>query len=270
VSLMRFIRALGLVLLLCAVLPAQWLNYPTRNVPRKADGTPDLLAPAARAADGHPDFSGLWLAERNRPCPKEGCDDMEIGQEFLNIGWSLKEGLPFQPWAAQLVRARRAENDVGDPSARCLPMGLVRIHTNPFYRRIVQTPDLIVLISERDGHHRRIFMDGRPLPVDPSPTLYGYSTGHWDGDALVVETNGFSDGQWLDRFGSPLTDRAKMTERFRRPNFGNMTIVLTVEDLKAYTKPWTVTLQQNIALNTEMIDFFCVENEKDSRHLVGK
>lgn len=257
-----------------ALLHAQWLNYPTKNVPRNADGSPNLAAPAPRTADGKIDFTGLWLLDRNRPCPKTGCDDMEISQEFINIGWSLKGGLPYQPWAAALVKERLAENDVGDPGAHCLPTGIVKTHTSPFYRRMVQTPDLIVLLTERDAIHRRIYMDGRPLPVDPPPTPDGYSTGRWErdgpGDTLVVETNGFPDGQWLDRIGSPLTSAAKITERFRRPDYGHMTIELTVDDPKAYTKPWTITLKQNIALNTEMLNFYCMENEKDSAHLTGK
>lgn len=261
---------LAFLFLAASALPAQWLNYPTKNVPRKADGTPNLAAPAPRTADGHTDFTGLWLLDKNRPCPKEGCDDMEISREFMNIGWSLEGGLPYQPWAAQLVKARQAENDVGDPGAHCLPTGLVKTHTSPFYRRMVQTPELIVLLTERDAIHRRIFMDGRPLPIDPPPTPDGYSTGRWDGDTLVVETNGFPDSQWLDRIGSPLTDKGKITERFRRLDYGHVTIELAVDDPKAYTKPWTVTLKQNIALDTEMLNFYCMENEKDSTHLVGR
>jgi hypothetical protein len=128
----------------------------------------------------------------------------------------------------------------------------------------------MVLLSERDATFRQIFLDARELPEDPQPTFHGYSAGHWEGDTLVVQTNGFRDGLWLDRSGSPMTDAAKMTERFRRLNFGNLEIELTVDDPKAYTKPWTVALHNFIVLNTELLEYYCQENEKDQTHLVGK
>ena len=264
------IRNVGTIVLFFATLaPAQWLNTETKNVPRKADGTPNLAAPAPRTADGHPDLSGIWLAEKNKPCPPQGCDDMELIQEFTNIGWSIK-GLPYQPWALNLVKSRQADNAKTDPGAQCRPVGIVKMYTSPFYRRFVQTPGMLIFLIERDTAYRQIFTDGRVLPVDPNPTPNGYSAGKWDGDTLVIQTNGLPDGQWLDRMGSPLTSEAQLTERFRRPSFGKLEIELTVNDPKAYTKPWTVKLNQTIALDTEMIDFFCMENEKDSPHIVGK
>ena len=117
---------------------------------------------------------------------------MQIGQEFMNIGWSLKGGLPYQPWAASLVKGRKAENSKGDPGSACRPTGIVKMHTSPFFRRVVQTPDLLLILSERDAEFRQIYTDGRPLPVKPEPTPNGYSTGKWEGDTLVVESNGFS------------------------------------------------------------------------------
>jgi hypothetical protein len=128
----------------------------------------------------------------------------------------------------------------------------------------------LVIINERDAGYRQIFTDGRPLPEDPQPSWNGYSAGKWDGDTLVVQTNGFRDGMWLDRSGSPITNAAKLTERFRRPNYGTLEIEVTMDDPKAYTKPWTVKLKENIVLNTELMDYICSENEKDSKHLVGK
>ncbi len=146
----------------------------------------------------------------------------------------------------------------------------MRILTFPPPRKIIQTPGEIVILSERDVTFRQIFTDGRPMPVDPSPSWNGFSTGKWDGDTLVVETNGLRDGAWLDRNGSPMTDAAKMTERFRRINYGRLEIELTVDDPKAYTKPWTVTLNQQIVLNTELLDYFCNDNGKDALMHVGK
>jgi hypothetical protein len=178
--------------------------------------------------------------------------------------------LPLQPWAADLVKARLKANGTGDPGSRCLPTGIVKFHTSPFYRRIVQAPDSLIILSEREVTYRQIFTDGRALPIDPTPTPNGYSSGKWEGDTLVIHTQGITDGQWLDRNGTPLTDAAKIMERFRRVNFGRLEIEITIDDPKAYTKPWTVKLNHDIAINTQMIDYFCTENEKDIQHLIGK
>jgi hypothetical protein len=255
-----------LVILVSSVLEAQWINYPTPGVPKNKDGTPNLTA-AAPKIGGKPDLSGIWLAERNRPCPPvTGCTDMDIGQEFMDIGWSLKGGLPFQPWAAKARAERTARNGSDDPGSHCRPTGVVKMHTSPFFRRVLQTPDLLAILTERDAEFREIFLDGRPLPIDPQPAPMGYSTGRWEGDALVVHSAGFSDG-WLDRSGTPLTSAAKLTERFRRLDFGHLDIELTVDDAKAYTRPWTITLHQHIAVNTDLLAYYCMENERDIGHL---
>jgi hypothetical protein len=261
----------ALVCILCGSLPlfAQWLNHPTPGVPRTPDGKPNLSAPAPRTADGKPDLSGIWAWENNRPCPPGGCPDAVIGQEFANIGWSLKEGLPYQPWAADAVKTRRANNAKDDPQSRCLPRGALRLHTDGLLKKYVQTPGVLVILNERNANFRQIFTDGRPLPADTNPSFNGYSTGKWDGDTLVVQTIGFRDDLWLDSGGSPLTDAAKVTERFRRPNFGTLEIEITVDDPKAYTKPWTVKLTQPLVVDTELLDYMCYENEKDFVHFVG-
>jgi hypothetical protein len=258
--------------LLGAAVPAagQWLDYPTPNVPRLPNGKPNLSAPAPRSADGKPDLSGIWGWEDNRPCPPEGCTDIKVGQEFINIGWSVKGGLPFQPWAAQLAKQRMAANAKDDPQSHCLPRGALRIHTDGLLKKIIQTPGLLVILTERDAGYRQIFTDGRPLPVDPTPSWNGYSSGKWDGDTLVVESNGFRAGLWLDASGSPLTEAARSIEKFRRPNYGTLEIQITVDDPKAYTAPWTVKLTQPLLVDTDLLDYICLENEKDSRHFVSK
>jgi hypothetical protein len=253
-----------------AQLPAQWLNYPTGGVPKTTAGAPNMNAPAPRTSDGKPDFSGLWEAEKNVPCPPDGCADGAAGKEFQDIGWSLKGGLPYQPWARELMQRRMAENGKDDPASHCLPPSVVKMHTTPLFRKIVQVPGLLVILNERDAMYRQIFLDGRPLPADPQPSFNGYSTARWEGDRLVVETNGFRDGIWLDRHGSPLTESAKITERFRRVNYGHLEIEVTVNDPKAYTAVWTVKLNQDLVLNSELLDDFCMENEKDIVHMVGK
>jgi hypothetical protein len=221
--------------------------------------------------DGKPDLSGIWtMMCPTAKGPVMCLPETYVSREFANIGQGLDGGLPFQQWAADAVKARRSENGRDDPFTHCLPGTPARIHTVPFLRKFVQTPGLLLLLSEANASYRQIFIDGRPLPEDPNPSWNGYSTGHWEGDTLVVETSGFRDEQWLDRWGSPLTDKAKMTERFRRVNFGTLEIELTVDDSKAYTMPWTVRLSQSIALNTELLDWICLENEKDWSHLVGR
>jgi hypothetical protein len=262
-------RMMIAVALSASVSPAaQWLNYPTAGVPRLHGGKPNLLAPAPRTAAGRPDLSGIWQLEA--PCPPEGCADYAAAPEFLNFGARLAGGLPYQPWAAAVVKERSAHFGKDDPVAVCRPPGALRILTFPPPRKIIQLPSLVVILSERDVTYRQLFVDGRPAPKDPEPSWNGYSTGKWQGDALVVETQGFRDGIWLDRSGSPMTDAAKVTEKFRRVNYGRLEIAVTVDDPKAYTKPWTVILNQTLLLDTELLDYFCLDNEKDAKHLVGR
>jgi hypothetical protein len=250
---------------------AQWLNYPAPGVPRKADGTADLTGPAPRMADGKPDLSGLWA----NYCPSGGkmvmcAPEVAVPRVFGDIGRGVPGGLPYQPWAADLVKTRSAANGKDDPTTHCLPGGIAKLHTSALLRKIVQVPGLVIFLTERNASYRQIFTDGRPLPEDPNPSWNGYSTARWDGDTLVVETIGLNDGQWLDRAGSPLTSAARIIEKFRRPNFGTLEIQMTVNDPKAYTKPWTIELTQRLAPDTELLDYICLENEKDDAHLVGK
>lgn len=256
---------------MCAAigLHAQWLHYPTAGVPRTKAGAVNLAAPAPRV-HGKPDLSGIWAPEDNRPCPPGGCNDMKVGQEFINIGWSVKGGLPYQPWAEALTKQRTKDNRLDDPISKCLPSGIVRLHTNPLLRKIIQMPALLTILNEHNVWYRQIMTDGRPLPVDPLPTWNGYSVGKWEGDTLVVQSNGFRDDLWLDANGSPMTDAAKITERFTRPNFGTLNVAVTVDDPKAYTRPWTVMLKQTIVVDSDLLDSICLENEKDVRHLVGQ
>lgn len=251
-------------------LRGQWLSYPTAGVPRTPDGKPNFAAACPRAADGKPDLSGLWIMQTKRAGNPEfpGCE--AVSDEFVNIGASLKGGLPYQPWAADLVKKRRTEQRVNDPMSRCAPIGPIRLHTWNGPRKVVQSHGLLILMNELDTTYRQIYTDDRPLPADPNPAWNGYSSGKWEGDTLVVHTNGFRDGIWLDATGNPMTDAAQLTERFRRPDYGHMEIEITVEDPKAYTKPFTVTLHQVIALDTDVLDFVCADNEKDGTHLSSK
>src|SRR6266852_4692249 len=250
-----------IVFVISAPLSAQWLNYPTPGIPRLPDGKPNLAAPAPRTPDGKPDLAGIW----GLSCPVANAvvggfagqptvfcaTEVAIPPEFGNIGQALKDGLPYQPWAAELVKRTRANNRPNDPLTHCLPTGVVRLHVFPLFRKVIQFPGLLVILNELNATYRQIFTDGRPLPADPNPSWNGYSTGKWEGDTLVVQTTGFRDGLWLDTADSPLTDAARITERFRRVNYGNLEIAVTVDDLKAYTKPWTVKLNLTIKLDTD-------------------
>lgn len=265
------VQLLILLFALSISADSQWFHYPTPGIPRTRDGKPNLAAPAPRSPDGHPDLSGIWNLQRTR-CPAgEACENDSDGgaREFSDLGFRLAGGLPYQPWAAELVRKRTADLAKDDPVALCKPAGALRLWTYPPYRKIIQTPAVTVILSEHEVTYRQLFTDGRPLPKDPEPTWNGYSAGKWQGDALVIETVGFRDGTWLDRRGSPLTEAAKMVERLERPNFGNLEIEVTIDDPNAYTKPWTIRLHQVLMPDTELFDYHC-DNEKDAIHAVGK
>jgi hypothetical protein len=274
-----------------ATLFAQWPTYSTPGVPRTPDGKPNLSAPAPKAPDGKPDLTGIWQLARTPPPPaasatkapaangdifaglKTNDDFLAVAKRsaFWNLGSSFPDGLPFQPWAAELHRQRVADNSKDNPDAHCLPMGIMQFHNHGQPRKMIQTPQVIVILYEANAGVRQIFTDGRPLPgKDADPWWYGYSTGRWQGDTLVVQSAGFRDLGWLDVEGSPLTDEAHVTERFHRPDFGHLDIEVTIDDPKAYTKPWTVTVHQRIMVDTELIEFVCQENERDAPHLSAK
>jgi hypothetical protein len=246
----------------------QWIHYPTAGVPAKAGGGPDLTAPAPRLPDGKPDFSGIWhTAVINRCVPETG---LFCGQEIggsplaLDIGRDFPGGLPYQPWAADAVKQRFSKDD---PHVRCLPDNPPRTWVMPHLTKAVHTPRLLLLLYEVNAMYRQIFIDGRPLPEDRNPSWNGYSTAAWDKDTLVIRTTGFRDDLWIDMAGAPMTSAATLTERLRRPNYGTLEVEITVDDPKAYTRPWTVSMKQEIMLDTDLIDEVCLENEKSWQHM---
>ena len=174
----------------------------------------------------------------------------------------FKGAMPFQPWAAELYKQRQANKMRDNPMIQCLPAGVPRLDAYIHPYKIVQTPDLIVILYESQTIFRQIFTDGRSHPKDPEPSWLGYSIGRWDGDALVVETIGFNDKTWLDGFGHPHSDAMKLTERFRRRDFGHMDIEITIDDPKAYTKPIRYVQPQLLQPDTELIEYICNENAK--------
>jgi hypothetical protein len=252
---------LALSLLAFAVgAAAQWVNYPAAGIPRGADGKPNMSAPAPKTADGKTDLSGIWIAE-----------DQKF---FMNLANDRKEDeVPLLPWARALQQQREKDIHRDDPLARCLPQGVPRINTNGMFPfKIIQTPGLVVILYEQLNLFRQVFMDGRKVASNPNPAWLGYSTGRWDGDTLVIETSGFNDQTWLDtEKGHPATESLHVTERFRRKDFGNLEVQATIDDPKAYSKPWTTAAQKiHLLLGTEILEFVCNENEKDAPHLFNK
>ena len=269
-----------LVAVVTTTVSAQWPKYTTPDVPRLADGQPNLTAPAPRTADGKVDFSGIWDivfgggGGRGRgaaptPAPPPDPNAIPVSQFFEVAGRGYP--LPLQPWAAELKKKRMADNSKDNPDVWCLPIGLMQYHNHPQPRQIVQTKNLILITYESNYGLRYIYMDGRPAPNnDPTPWWFGYSRGWYEGDTLVVETTNFRGDEragWLDVNGSPYTEALKMTERFRRPNFGTLEIDITIDDPKVYTKPFTVRVNQKILVDSEMIEFICNENEKSTHHI---
>ena len=272
-------------------LPAQWFKYPTAGVPRKPDGKVDMSAPAPRMADGKPDFSGVWTtAEPNgrrtealsspteAPVPRNSQNtqpaqtpgdpqNITASRQMANIGVDLPGGLPYQPWLVPIVKERTANLAKDDPHIKCLPDNFLRAYGLPHLLKFVHTPGLLIVLNEMNAGYRQVFTDARPLPQDPSPSWQGYSSGKWSGDTLVIDTIGVRDDTWIDWNGSVLTPAAKVQERMRRPDFGHLEIQVTVDDPRAYTRPWTVTLKQRIVVDTDLVDEICLENEQSLKHM---
>lgn len=249
-----------------AALPAaaQWVGYPTANVPRKPDGSVDMNAPTPRHPDGKPDLSGIWISDRTKEGEETISDAFTLpsGRYMQNLGVDMEGGLPYQPWLVPIVKERTENLAIHDPHIRCLPDAFIRAYGLPHMLKFVHVPDLWVTLNEMNAGYRQVFLDGRPLPENPTPAWQGYSSGKWQGDTLVVDTIGFRDDNWIDWNGSVLTEEAKVREEIRRLDYGHLEIKITVDDPKAYTKPWSVTLRQRIVVDGELIDEVCLENEQ--------
>jgi hypothetical protein len=247
---------------------AQWSNYATPGIPRLPDGKPNLSAPARRAPDGKPDLSGIWAVE----CGIYGLDSCFTRSLFFDLAKDLKpEEVQMTPWAASIQAQRESRDHVDDPLGYCMPPGVPRIDYagGPF--KILQTPGLTAFLYESlvGMIFRQVFTDGRTLSASADPTWLGNSIGRWEGDTLVVETNGLKDGGWLDtKKGRPHSDALHVTEKFRRRDFGHMDLAITIDDPKAYLKPWTATTALTLLPDTELIEAFCDDHEKTMEHRV--
>ncbi len=243
--------ALLVFVLASTTLSAQWITHRDPKAPRLTDGAVDLNGPVPRAADGHPDLSGVWDRVNPNFLPNLASSGVEI---------------PMQPWAAALYKQRQDTAGKDRPSGHCLPHGIPDAMMVPAPFKIVQRPGLTLVLFEEWLAYRQVFTDGRGFPAEFNPQWLGTSIGRWDGDTFVVETRGFNDKSWLDDGGHPHTEALHTIERFRRTDFGHMTLAVTIDDPKAYTRPWTVTMPYALIPDGELIEFVC-ENEKDYSHV---
>ena len=235
--------------------PAQWLNYPTPGIPRTTDGKPNLSAPAPRTADGKPDLSGVWRG------PGAGGYDRNVAKD-------LKPS-DIQPWAEALYQQRVRNMGKDAPRANCLPDPFPYYHAVDL-ARFVQVPGLLVILYQgtTNSVHRTVFTDGRKLPDDPNPAWMGYSVGRWEGDTLVVDTAGFNDRSWLDIEGHPHTEALRITERFRRRDFGHIDLEMTIDDPQAFTRPFSFRMDKTLAPDTDLLESVC-ENDRSVPHMLG-
>jgi len=257
------------------VADAQWVSYVAKGTPMTRDGRPNLTAPAPRTAKGTPDLSGVWQAEGAsipeliKLLPGSGGQN-GLGEDiptkyFVNLLADFAPGTePLQPEAAAAARGLSltsvSKDDVG---LACLPSGVPLVVTAPAPFKFVQTAGLTVMLSEADNTFRQIFTDGRSHPADPTPSWMGSSVGHWDGDAFVVETIGFNDRGQLDAMGHRHSDALRVTERYRRRDYGHMDVEMTFTDPKTFTRPVTIKFGARLRPDTDLIEYFCSENEKD-------
>jgi len=265
-----------LVMLLMASAGArgQWLHYPVPGTPRGSDGKVNLAAPAPRGRDGKADLSGIWAPQPssipellqsipgapNSPPPPLGSEP--IIKYFANIF------ADFKPEAAPLRPGIRLRPD--DPALRCLPTGMPMFDTYPMQRKIVQAPGLILLLSENDETFRQVFTDGRGFPENLEPSWLGSSVGRWEGDTLVVETAGLNDRTSLDLLGHTHSEKLRITVRFHRVNFGTIDFQMTLDDPETFTRPFTVRFNLTLLPDSDLLESFCSENEKDRQHIATK
>lgn len=205
--------------------------------------------PAKASGSSSPrDLSGVWFIS-------------EYHQNILP-----NEDPPFQPWAAALYKKRdyekaHADPERGpDPTPRCIPPGIPRTELQPFPWEIVMARDRVLMIFEYQSLVRQIFTDGRGHPADLDPTYMGNAVGKWEGDTLIVDTVGFNGKIWLDPKGLPSTDALHVTERIRRTSHDTLSVDYTIDDRKAYTKPWTVQKLYTLKPDWQIKEYVCAEN----------
>jgi hypothetical protein len=280
---MRKATLLLVVMLVGAPASSQWVKYPTPGTPRTPEGKPILTASPPRASTGKPDLSGVWhvqptsLEEMKRLFGDDidaiqvpGMEIDTISKYAINIFQDFKpEDAPVRPEVAEILKRRVDGGPDPDPLVHCLPAGIVLSTLVSEVTKLVQTPGLTLIMLELGGV-RQIYTDGRKHMADPSPSWLGYSVGNWQGDTLVVDTIGFNGKAWLDVMGHPLSENARVIERYRRRDFGHMDVEITIEDAKWYTKPFTVKVTHLLQADTDILEYFCNENEKDRARITPR
>lgn len=267
---------LFLLLTACTTLHAQWLNYPSRGTPRSKDGKPDLQARTPRAS-GKPVLSGVWqvapaAGEVEKLFGKLDVEDVPgddlttFSKYFFNILADFARG--HEPMTPEAFAAmKNGPQHALSPDERCLPLSVPRGDLIGFPFKIVQTAEQLVAMYEADHTHRQIYLDGRPLPKDPNPAWLGYSVGRWEGDTLVVDTTGFNAEVQLDTMRHPHSDKLRVQERFHRDDFGHMGLQITIDDPRMYTKAIAFSVRLLLMPDSDILESFCNENEKDRAHL---
>jgi hypothetical protein len=265
--------AVTLRLLVLCLLPmhvsAQWIGYPTADVPRKADGSVDMQAPSPLMSSGRPNLSGIWISDRTPEGEETPSDGFRLAssRHMANLGVDLPDGLPYQDWLIPIVEERTNNLAINDPHIRCIPDNFLRAYGLPHMLKFVHTPKIIVVLNEMNAGYRQVFTDGRELPDSPTPSFQGYSSANWSGDTLIIDTIGVRDDTWIDWNGSVITENAKVREEITRLDYGHMEIKVTVDDPVAYTEPWSATLTQRLVVDAELIDEICLENERFVEHM---
>jgi len=280
---MRIWSAIAAVLLASVATSAQWLNYPTPGLPRTKDGKPNLTAPMPKTPDGRTDLSGVWHVQPNSRAEMkrlfgDDADAVEVpGMEIdtiskygVNILIDFKPGdEPIRKDVASEINRRNQVSSGLDTLTRCLPASIPLATLLSEVTKIVQTPGLTLVMHELDNATRQIYTDGRPLPTDPNPSWLGYSIGRWERDTLVVETIGFNGKAALDIMGHPRSESMRVTERYRRRDVGHLDVEITFDDPVVYTKPFAIKVTHLLQADTDILEYFCNENERDQIHLIN-
>ncbi len=215
------------------------------------------LDPGTGLPPGMPDFRGIYT---NRWIVNMA--DGRFVEKTVDV--------PFTERGRQIYAERTGNFQKDDPNMTCKPSGLPRAGGTPYPLKIMQTADEVVFLYEGGLHTFRIIpTDGRPHKPDPW-TWYGDSVGRWEGDTLVVDVIGFNDKSWLDSSGYPHGEKLHLVERFRKTDAATLRYEVTIEDPEYYTRPWTTAWTYRVSPTTEIMEYFCTENERDREHMVGK
>jgi len=252
-------------------LRAQWTNQRMAGAPRTPDGKINMTAPAPRV-NGKPDLSGLWQVQGEPRAPGGlfGLGESINSKYFRNVLSDFPaDAPPLTPAGAELLR-KNTSPGAFNPPLNCLPDGVPHGDLLPEPFKIIQQPNLIVMLYEVETTFRQVFMDGRKIPVDPSPTWQGYSVGRWEGETLVVDTAGFNDKSWLDARGTPHSEDMKIEERFRRRDYGHLELTITITDPRIFTQPIRFSVVEELLPDTDVFEHYCLENERDDAHFPGR